>query len=74
MSQWNRRMRGLMAVRPSTAGQLHRFVQVALGLDVPRRAMGEGHASPFDYLCDAYFEGGDPGLRVAQPSALVGDC
>ena len=53
-----RRLATLMALRPRSAQELHRFVRVTLGLDVARTALGEGSAAPFDYLCDAFFEDG----------------
>ena len=46
----------LSALRPATPDQLHKFVRVALGLNVPRVAMVAGSTAPFDYLTHAYFE------------------
>ncbi|MFA9479649.1 hypothetical protein ACERK3_15275 [Phycisphaerales bacterium AB-hyl4] len=75
VAKLNREVRTLLALRPSTPGQLHRFVHRVLGLNVPREAMSAGHAPPFAYLCDAFFEAGEPGLdRVAPESTTFGDC
>jgi hypothetical protein len=46
----------VMALRPKTPDQLHKFVRVALGLDVPRVPLAEGSSAPFDYLVHAFFE------------------
>ncbi|MCC5785607.1 MAG: hypothetical protein JJU33_02765 [Phycisphaerales bacterium] len=42
--------------RPRSREALHRWLREVLGLTVPRSALIEGHASPFDYLCFAFFE------------------
>ncbi|MFW6060169.1 MAG: hypothetical protein ACODAQ_08300 [Phycisphaeraceae bacterium] len=52
-----RRVRRWMGLRPRTARELHRFVRVALGLDVPR-------AAPFEYLVHAFFEGSPSGASL----------
>lgn len=73
----NREVRALLALRPTTPGQLHRFVHRVLGLNVPREAMLPGHAAPFAYLCDAFFEGSGPALHrleAGPPAVLDGDC
>src|SRR2546421_10959966 len=36
--------------------QLHRWVQLFTGLNIPRTSICAGHAAPFDYLVRAYFE------------------
>ncbi len=43
-------------VRPGTPNQLHAWVRIVLGFDVPRIPIAEGSDAPFDYLCHAYFE------------------
>lgn len=54
-------LRQLMALRPTSPHQLHRFVTLALGLRVPRSSVSALGAAPFDYLRDAYFmQGRDP--------------
>ena len=54
-------LRQLMALRPSTPAQLHRFVTLALGLRVARASVSGLGAAPFDYLSDAFFMNGrDP--------------
>lgn len=55
----NQRLGVLMATEPRTPDQLHAWVQRGLGLDVGRTAVGLGSTPPFDYLCHAFFEGGD---------------
>ena len=50
------RMEQIESLRPHTSDQLHRFVEVVLNLYVPRRAIVEGHAAPYDYLEYSYFE------------------
>ncbi|MFG0326938.1 MAG: hypothetical protein ACF8SC_06690 [Phycisphaerales bacterium JB037] len=42
--------------RPRTPGELHAWLAEHLELEVPTRALIAGHASPFDYLCHAFFE------------------
>jgi len=46
------------AVRCSvhTPDQLHAWVRLYLRMNVPRASVCAGHDSPFDYLCNAYFE------------------
>ena len=39
-----------------TPDQLHAWVRLFVGLDVPRVAACDGHDAPFDYLARAYFE------------------
>ena len=46
-----------LLLRPcQTPDQLHAWVRLFTGLNVPRRAVCDGHDAPFDYLCHAYFE------------------
>lgn len=47
----------LLAVRPRTPNQLHEWLRLALGVDVPRAPMLDGSSSPFDYVCHSFFEG-----------------
>ena len=49
-------LRRLVALRPRTPDELHRFVQAAFGLDATRTAVEPGSTPPFDYLCHAFFE------------------
>lgn len=54
-------LRQLMALRPTTPTQLHRFVTLALRLQVPRTSVSMLGSAPFDYLRDAFFmRGQDP--------------
>lgn len=46
----------LLGVRPRTANQLHEWLRLALGVEVPRAPMLDGSSSPFEYLCHAFFE------------------
>jgi hypothetical protein len=63
--------------RPGSPDELHSWLRKHLGVHVPRRAVTEGHAAPFDYLCFAFFEGGaswsieDPPRSGGPPGA---DC
>ena len=41
--------------RPETGDALHAWIARVLGVEVPRRALLDGHASPFDYLRFAFF-------------------
>lgn len=46
-----------LLLRPCrTPDELHRWIRLFLGLDVPRRCVCDNHDAPFDYLCRAYFE------------------
>ncbi len=46
--------------RPRTHDELHAWVREALGVEVAREALIDGHAPPFDYLCHAFFEDETP--------------
>lgn len=50
-----RQRRALMRVEPRSADQLDGWLRLALGLDVPRHALVDGHAAPFAYLHHAFF-------------------
>ena len=54
-----RRLRMVMAMRPTTPDSLHRFIRAGFGLDIGRTAVSRGSTPPFDYLCHAFFHGGD---------------
>ncbi|MEM6856129.1 MAG: hypothetical protein AAF593_17120, partial [Planctomycetota bacterium] len=54
-----RRLRMVMAMRPTTPEALHRFIRAGFGLDIGRTAVSRGSTPPFDYLCHAFFHGGD---------------
>lgn len=47
--------------RPRDASELRSWLKTVLGLEIPDRALIEGHSAPFDYLCHAFFDGGSPG-------------
>lgn len=42
---------------PRTPGELRRWLAQHLSLTVPERGLIDGHASPFEYLVHAFFEG-----------------
>lgn len=54
-----RRLRFLLATRPTTPDELHAWVRRGLGLDVGRTAVSRGSTPPFAYLCHTFFDGGD---------------
>ncbi len=58
--------RALRDVRPLTRGQLHAWLRAVLGMGMPAQGRIDGHDSPFEYLCHAFFE--EP---RAQRNALV---
>jgi len=62
-------VREMEAIRPSNADELHRFVRLAFGIDVVRSAIVPGNAAPFDYLCEAFFEGDCEPDKNKQPLA-----
>ncbi len=50
------RLNMLTKLRPRTAAQLHRFVEVMLDLRMPRKALVKGNDAPFDYLAHSFLE------------------
>ena len=50
------RQRRLALAPCKTPDDLHRWVRLFTGMNVPRAAVCPGHAAPFDYLVRAYFE------------------
>lgn len=50
------RLRRLALAPCDTPDDLHRWVRLFCGLNVPRTPVCDGHAAPFDYLCRSYFE------------------
>lgn len=54
-----RHMQRIEGLRPRTAAELHRFVRVALGLDVPREPVSDDGCAPFAYLLHTFFEAGE---------------
>lgn len=69
---WARRVAALGRVRPRDRDELHRFVKVVLGLDVPRAAVVPGNAAPFAYLEHAFFERTEAGTGDAVVWACRG--
>ena len=59
--------------RPTTAEDLHQWIQQELDLVIPTRALIDGHSAPFEYLAHAFFDGGVPdssgGLPVVKPAS-----
>ena len=51
-----RLMRDLLAIRPTTPDELHRFIERVVGVTVPRVPLLEDSDAPFDYLVHAFFE------------------
>lgn len=61
----------LAALEPRTPDELHRFVRVALGLNVPRAPLIPGSSPPFEYLTHAYFEPLAADKNVTNRDAVV---
>ncbi len=61
----------LAGARPRDAPALCAWLRDHLALEVPDRALIEGHDAPFDYLCHAFFDGGDDG-RGSGPGVRAG--
>lgn len=53
--------------RPRDAASLRAWLGEHLGLDIPDRALVEGHDAPFDYLCHAFFDGRPDGRGGGSP-------
>jgi len=58
-------LRSLRGIRPSCQRELHDYVKLFTGVNVPDRNMCEGHSAPLDYLCHAFFEEGGRAGRDA---------
>jgi hypothetical protein len=66
----------LEALRPADAAQLRRFVSVMLSMDVPDRAVVQGHDAPMAYLSAAFFGDGwasDGATRGEAETDRAGD-
>lgn len=59
---------------PKTPGDLHRWLSSVAAIEVPREALIDGHAAPFDYLCHAFFEKPAPGADQRPPEGAPRDC
>lgn len=55
-SRTDRAWRTMLALRPRTPAQLHRFMRVIAGVRIPERVLIDGHDAPFDYLTHSFFE------------------
>lgn len=66
-----KRMAEISALEPRTPDELHRFVRVAFGLNMPRVPLVPGSNAPFDYLTHAYFEPGHGYESTAGKDAVV---
>ena len=53
---------------PPDADALHEWLRVHLEVEVPRKAVVEGHTAPFEYVCHAFFEGNDWGGTFPGPA------
>jgi hypothetical protein len=51
---------------PQTDDELHTWVKVTLGVDVPRTSVCEDHQPPFQFLADLYFERAGSALALAN--------
>lgn len=51
--------RALAAVEPRTVNQLHAWLRLVLDIVTPREPVVAHHASPMDYLADAFFAGAE---------------
>ncbi len=52
--------RAVRLTAPQTPDQLHAYIRIVLGFDIPRRSLVIGHSAPFEYLQHAYFEDRQP--------------
>lgn len=51
------KLRRLQLLRPQTAAQLRKFVEVGFGLHLPTaRGADQAYGGPFDYLADSFFD------------------
>lgn len=41
---------------PKNNEELWEFIRIAIGFEVPRKVMTEGHRAPFEFIADTYFE------------------
>lgn len=41
---------------PSNDDELHEFIELAYGFTIPRKIVVKGHASPFSFIADMFFE------------------
>jgi len=62
---------GIVGARPIDAAALREWLRAHLGLEIPDRALIEGHDAPFDYLCHAFFDGAHAG-RPANAGVRTG--
>jgi len=51
---------------PSTDDQLHEFIEIAFGFNIPRKVIEPGHSSPFQFVADCFFERVDFALAFAN--------
>lgn len=51
---------------PQSDDELHAWIKIHLGVDVPRTAVCEGHQAPFDFMADLYFEREQAAVAVAN--------
>ncbi|QQE13640.1 hypothetical protein JD969_09320 [Planctomycetota bacterium] len=75
VKSWGR-LGQLWAVRPMDEEELHLFIKVVLGLDVPREVRSDGNDACFEYVKWAYFEGStacfDDGNRKCKVGEVCG--
>ncbi len=63
--------RQLLAIEPKTPDQLHRFVQVVLGMTIPRVPLIPGSSAPFEYLLHTFFENTQNDTTATSKDAVV---
>jgi hypothetical protein len=61
----------LLALEPKTPDQLHRFVQVVLGMTIPKAPLVPGSSAPFDYLLHTFFENTPQTTTATSKDAVV---
>ncbi|MCH8825264.1 MAG: hypothetical protein IH984_17345 [Planctomycetes bacterium] len=52
--------RAARLIMPRTPEQLHAYVRLVLGFQIPRKAIVPGHTAPFSYIEHAFFEDQQP--------------
>jgi len=58
--------RGKFIHSPKNDDELHRFIRIALGFDIPRKVITLGHRSPFEFVADLFFERAKTALGFAN--------
>lgn len=61
-----RLQRSLNLEGPQTDDELHQWILLTFGVDVPRVSVCEGHRAPFEFLADLFFERVTAAVAVAN--------